>query len=215
MAGRCRSVAAGADPRHRRDRDQLSILGQAAPPPIETFSLALENALIGVRAPRLLLVSGRLADPAATVIAAGSVTLLLDSLWLVPILPDPYAASFDCWQLRDRLAIGLLGMTFRSGADVAATVAINAVPTAAPSPAFNAVAPPPILPAGVLTLLDLSTKVDLFGVQVDHRAARADAPRVQAPASSASPSPFTTPPLPASLCRSCRGSRCATRGATR
>ena len=42
----------------------LAILAQPPTPPTETFSIALENALIGVHAPLLFLVAGALASPA-------------------------------------------------------------------------------------------------------------------------------------------------------
>jgi hypothetical protein len=141
----------------------LAILSAPATPPTTMFSLALENALVGVHAPRTFLLAGTLANPAATQLASATVTILLDARWLVPTLPDPYAASFDAPPLIDRPSLGVLGMllTWAGGTatDVAFTVAISPSPTQQSSP--------PILPAEVLTLLDLSTRADLFGVQIE------------------------------------------------
>ena len=147
----------------------LVILAEAAAPPTETFSIALENALIGVHAPRLFLVSGALARPAATQLASATVTVLLDALWLVPTLPDPYAVSFDPATLLDRAVIGLMGvaLSWAGGGDVGFAVAIDPAPAAATAPDVAAPPSTPILPASVLTLLDLSTRVDLFGVQIE------------------------------------------------
>lgn len=148
---------------------RLIILAEAAAPPTETFSIALENALIGVHAPRLFLVSGALARPAATQLASATVTVLLDARWLVPTLPDPYAVSFDPATLLDRAVIGLMGvaLSWAGGGDVGFAVAIDPAPAAATAPDVAAPPSTPILPASVLTLLDLSTRVDLFGVQIE------------------------------------------------
>ncbi len=138
---------------------RLSILATAATPPTETFSLALENALLGVLAPQLFFVSGPLATVAATQLASANVTVQLEVRWLLPTLPDPYAASFDAPPLLDRGQIGLLSAALAWAGDpstaVGFTVTITQVNGNAPS----------ILPAGTLTLLDLSTRADLFGVQ--------------------------------------------------
>ena len=89
----------------------LTILGQPATPPTEAFSLALENALIGVHAPSLFLVLGPIAGPAATRFTRATVTLELDARWLLPTLPDPYAASFEPQVVLDRGALGSLWLT--------------------------------------------------------------------------------------------------------
>jgi len=150
----------------------LAILAAPATPPTQSFSLALENALIGVHAPRFFLVTGPLANPSTTQLTSATATILLDARWLVPTLPDPYAADFDAGPLIDRPAIGLLGamLTWAGGAatDVGFTVGIIPPPGA---PAGTVAAPSPsVLPSRVLTLLDLSTNVDLFGVQIEQPA---------------------------------------------
>ena len=148
----------------------LTILAQPATPPTEAFTIALENALIGVHAPRGFLVSGAVADPADTQLTSATVTVLLDARWVVPTLPDPYAANFDAALLIDRATIGLLGATLSWAGGTAAvgfTVAIGPAP--AGSTPLGAAGPPsaPILPPSVLTLIDLSTNADLFGVQIE------------------------------------------------
>jgi hypothetical protein len=161
----------------------LAILAQPPTPLTETFSIALENALIGVHAPRLFLVTGPLASPAATQLTSAAVTILLDALWLVPTLPDPYAASFDPGPLVNRAAIGLLGvgLSWPGGAKaVGVTFAIGPLPAGSTPPVIAGAPTSPILPPQVLTLLDLSTNVDLFGVQIESDSAAgtlASAPR--------------------------------------
>ena len=148
----------------------VTILAQPATPPIEAFTIALENALIGVHAPRGFLVSGAVAGAAATQLTSATVTVLLDARWVVPTLPDPYAASFDPALLIDRAAIGLLGATLSWPGGTAAvgfTVAIGPAPAGSTPTGIAGQPSTPILPSGVLTLLDLSTNVDLFGVQIE------------------------------------------------
>ena len=87
----------------------LAILAVPPTPPTDRFTLALENALVGVHAPRLFLVIGSLADPKATQFTNAKMSILSEALWLLPTLPDPYAADFEPGSLIDRPAIGLLG----------------------------------------------------------------------------------------------------------
>lgn len=138
----------------------LGILAIAPAPPTERFSLALENALVRVHAPRLLFVNGAIAAPDSTQYTSASVAILLDALWLVPTLPDPYAASFEAPSLIDRPAIGAMVVFLTwTGGPGAVVIAISVVSAGSTSP-------PVILPPRVLSLLDLSTKSDLFGVQI-------------------------------------------------
>jgi hypothetical protein len=108
-----------------------------------------------------------------------TVGMYFDARWLLPTLPDPYAASFDLSLVRreaadvgvgtlravttwlggaaaPQLAFTLLPLPSRDGA-VGAVLA--GTPFAAPAP--TAVVAPPRVNAA---LLDLSTRVDLFGV---------------------------------------------------
>ena len=142
----------------------LAILAQAPVTPTQTFSIALENALVGVKAPVVFVLSGPVANAAATQFTSVSTTVIFDALWLLPTLPDPYAASFDPGSIIDRGDLGFIAaiLNWAGGtSDIGFTVSIT--------PVFSAVgaSSAPILPAAVLTLLDLSTNVDLFGVQIE------------------------------------------------
>jgi hypothetical protein len=134
-------------------------------PPADPYALALENALIGVRAPQLFFVTGPLDAPG---FKSCKVSLILATTYLVPILPDPYAANFDLATLvgGDKAsATGLLGLglSWSGGAAVefgfslgaSASTAILAQPAGLFAP-----------PGPGLTLLDLSTRADLFGVTI-------------------------------------------------
>ena len=148
---------------------ELAILAAPPTPPTDRFTLALENALVGVHAPRLFLVIGSLADPKATQFANAKLSIQSDARWLLPTLPDPYAADFEPGSLIDRPAIGLLGTSLAwagGSAHVGLTLALS---QAAATGATTTAAPPVsrILLPRVLSLLDLSTKADLFGVQLE------------------------------------------------
>jgi hypothetical protein len=145
--------------------------------PIE--SIALENALIGVDRPTALIFYGTLQGLNA---ARCDIGLYFVSRWLLPTLPDPYAANFDlsiippesdgglqailfaaiAWTgagAKPELAFALLPSTTATGVagtPFGANLTINADPFAAARPSSN---PAP-------ALLDLSTRVDLFGVAV-------------------------------------------------
>ena len=149
---------------------QRTILLGNAPvsPKPPNFAIALENALIGVRAPHTFLLAGPSAGSSFTRV---DVALLMDTRWLLPTLPDPYAANFQ--------TDVLLGEQVDSApGTLAALIAWNgsAAPalgfTVSASAATEVLAPPPGIPTiGVadttgLALLDLSTRVDLFGVAV-------------------------------------------------
>ena len=99
--GRQRLAVPHGHTRHRR-RSRSS--PQPATPPTTTFTLALENALIGVHAPRTFLVAGALANAGRDAAHERHRHILLDARWVVPTLPDPYAASFDA-RAADRPAV--------------------------------------------------------------------------------------------------------------
>ena len=151
----------------------VSILAETTTTPTKTFSLALENALIGALAPKLFYVSGAVASPEARQLLDAAVVVQLEVLWLLPTLPDPYAASFDPAAVLNRGRIGLLSAGLGWEGDPSTTVAFGV--SIGPLPNTDTV---PILPSGLLTLLDLSTRVDLFGVRVV--ASRDDVAGVQA-----------------------------------
>ena len=146
----------------------LSILAQAAAAPTQTFSVALVNALVGVKAPVIFVVNGVLPNAAATQFTSLSASIIFDALWLLPTLPDPYAASFDPGSIIDRGDLGFLAAILSWGGGSAAVGFTVSITPAAPSAA--GISSQPILPAAMLTLLDLSTSADLFGVQIEGNA---------------------------------------------
>ncbi len=147
-----------------------TILGApAAPATLGTFGLALENALIGVRAPKLFLITG---PTKGTAFTRATVVLLHDSLWLLPTLPDPYAANFDLPELvRQEMsqAAGVLGVGIAWSGSAGLTFGFQLSPAAA-QPATQQMAS--LQRNRGLALLDLSTRVDLFGVAFAGAAAR-------------------------------------------
>ncbi|MBD5635575.1 MAG: hypothetical protein IAI49_13950, partial [Candidatus Eremiobacteraeota bacterium] len=159
------------------------VLGRAAVPPTTTleayiapptFAIALENALIGVRAPSLFFIEG---PTTGTTFASADVTLLYQSLWLLPTLPDPYAANFDVPALlreeADRGAGALAVTVAWSGTGLAFGFLLEGGigdSILAPAQVPGAVVAADTASAATLTLLDLSTRVDLFGVTVSNAA---------------------------------------------
>ena len=157
---------------------QTTIVGVApASPPPPDFAIALENALIGTRAPHVFLVTGR---TTGAKFMRADIALLMDTRWLLPTLPDPYAANFDTAVLLREQGDGAVGT-------LAAIVAWNGA--AAPALGFaigasaaTEILAPPVSPPSLgvvdttgLALLDLSTRIDLFGVAV-YGATAEDAP---------------------------------------
>src|SRR5262249_10239257 len=140
--------------------------------------LALENALLGVRGPVLFAIFGS-AD-GNKFLNANAVILFL-ARWLLPTLPDPYAASFDLELVRaeQQNGIGILDTVVRwQGLQTITTgfFLLQAAPQGTFASAANTPAPATaaLLDArssesiavtrGGLALLDLSTRVDQFGV---------------------------------------------------
>ena len=136
---------------------RTTILG-ASPTPttLDKYDLALENALIGVRAPKLFLIMG---PTTGTAFSRADVGLLFDLLWLLPTLPDPYAATFDLSNLvppEEAASAGLLVAAVAWTGSSALTFGFQIGAGSAAVAALD----------GGLALLDLSTRVDLFGVQI-------------------------------------------------
>lgn len=172
----------------------------------KNFSIALENALIGVLAPNAFLLSGTLNGQ--TLAPCGD-ALYFDILWLLPTLPDPYAASFDALSIRrgERSTVTgtLAAVTTWTGGNTgpalsfallppptsAATAATSILPIPANKPVQSEDVAPPTTPAYTFALLDLSTRVDLFGVAISPELARiageGDDTATNAPATTAAP----------------------------
>jgi hypothetical protein len=163
---------------------RLAIMGEAASPStLPSFSVALENALIGIQAPSLFYIGGPVAGAAFT---RADAILYMASSWLIPTLPDPYAANFNPESLLredEDAATGLFAAGVLWNGVAAPTMAFEIGASAATeilAPPYT----PPSLAAGNttgLTLLDLSTKVDLFGVAVYGQTSTDEGPAATAP----------------------------------
>jgi hypothetical protein len=147
----------------------LSILGTAAnAQALPSFSIALENALIGVQAPGLFLIGGALSG---TTLTNAHAYLYMTSRWLLPTLPDPYAANVTPTELLrtdEAAAAGVFAVAVAWNGHASPTMAFEIGSSAA-----SAILAPPVTPPSValvdaagLTLLDLSSRVDLLGVAV-------------------------------------------------
>ncbi len=151
--------------------------------------LALENALLGVDAPELFTLAGALQGTQLLNCAVG---LYFDLRWLLPTLPDPYAANFNLSLVRresDTASVGTaLAVTTWLGQNSAPKLDFVLLPPAASNsnatagnvatpatgtPLQTAAVTPDArvqvaLPSLAMTpaLLDVSTRVDLWGVAV-------------------------------------------------
>ena len=138
---------------------------------LKELSIAFKNALLGVEPPSLLVFIGTL-QPQTTIVQQCRLALFFRAFWLLPSLPDPYAASFDTvetirsqesgqnteillieiqWsgapsQPSIQLALAVLSQT-GAGAGFLGGIALSRR-------------------AGGLVLLDLSSHADLFGVKL-------------------------------------------------
>jgi len=144
---------------------------------IPVVPLALENALLGVDAPAVLVLAGTVEGLNLQNCAVG---LYFDLRWLLPTLPDPYAANFDLTfipQQGDQPGLAtLLAIVTWSGGNTKPVLAFQLLPlpqgtSVAGTPFPSSVAVPgdiiaaaAVNPGANPALLDLSTRVDLFGV---------------------------------------------------
>jgi hypothetical protein len=151
-------------------------------------SYAIKNLLLKTSTPLVLVVFGALTE---TGVAPGLLGLVLDLLYLLPILPDPYAANvaFEPRQLRKAIGLGALAMVLRWPRAKAPTIDLllpanalaltSRLPTPRASEPLNdaavvdaevverlqaRMANVGIVGDGAISLLDLSTNVSLFGV---------------------------------------------------
>ena len=155
------------------------------------LSLVLENALLRTAAPTILTAAGPLQEDQFGSCTTG---LVFPLQWILPTLPDPYAANFTASQVAggsgDGAALAavtswdgtnapVLSCTLLAGSSgqqptlslpaAASATAADAVPAAADAAPTAADAAPAAVQTSrllSLALLDLSTKVDLFGVAV-------------------------------------------------
>jgi hypothetical protein len=144
-------------------------------------ALALTNALVGVNGPTLFAIFGGVTG---TSFLSANVVVFFNARWLLPTLPDPYAASFGLETLRERNQLGTLAVLLTWNGlttvdftfsilqatsplfGVSAMVASGAGSDAAST--FSLAANPSLgtRALGLLALLDLSTHVDQFGVAI-------------------------------------------------
>lgn len=150
---------------HSSAATNLFAFASGGPNQDSLVSIALENALLGVETPLALIVQGALNDHDIT---SGTGTFYFNLRWLLPTLPDPYASNNDLELIRRQANAAPLGTLL-------AATHWNP-PATSPTLAFQLLQPlqlaagndAPFLAgrgSGVgLALLDLSTRVDLFGV---------------------------------------------------
>ena len=125
------------------------------------LAFALENLLLKVRPPTLLVLEGRLEEDG---IASGRVGLLFQSYAALPTLPDPYAANFDTTLFGGNEPIGWLGAIV--GWTAPDKPLLNfAVETFGAAPATNQVGRLADIEIS-LYMLDLSSNADQFGVMI-------------------------------------------------
>jgi hypothetical protein len=155
----------------------LFVLAETTDVKTSTTPLALENALLGVDDPALLIV---FASVQGLNVLAAAVGWYFNCRWLLPSLPDPYAANFDLSVIpgeKDQSSLAtLLAALVWTGGTAKPVLAFQLLPppggtsvTGTPFPATLDTAAPTLAAArgqGGLgpALLDLSTRVDLFGV---------------------------------------------------
>jgi hypothetical protein len=133
------------------------------------FPLALTNALLGVDAPTILVVEGVLNG---LILQPAAVGWYFNLRWLLPTLPDPYAANFDLTAIPPEppLTAGtiLAAAAWRGGDPVLGFTLFPPPQGSAPVlftvPHVELGNVAAAAPRMSLALLDLSTRVDLFGV---------------------------------------------------
>jgi hypothetical protein len=156
---------------------RLYVAGSTPVAASQIRSIALENALLGVELPSAILLYGTLQEQNVT---NCTVILSFTSRWLLPTLPDPYAANFDLSVIPPETDSGLQAVLLAAvvwhGASATPVLAFELVPAptgtgtaGTPFPATLSVnsdvlAAAPGGPGAAPALLDLSTRIDLFGV---------------------------------------------------
>ncbi|MBV8099188.1 MAG: hypothetical protein JOZ31_08520 [Verrucomicrobia bacterium] len=164
--------------------------------------LALENALLGVDAPAAFVLSGVIRN--LNLLECTS-ALFFDLRWLLPTLPDPYAANFDLTFIQreaDQSTLGtLLALIAWAGGKTRPLLGFEILPP--PQAAGNAGTPFPssiairgdivaatsVAAGANPALLDLSTRVDLFGVALAPELGRLAAPETSGQPGSADIAP--------------------------
>jgi hypothetical protein len=152
------------------------VFGTQTGPGLPGRSLVLENALLRTAAPTVLTAAGPLEADQFRGCSAG---LVFPLQWILPTLPDPYAANFGVAQIA-RGSVGgnaaLAAVTSWDGTNApvlscsllggGAQQPVLSLPGAAAEAAVEGQAAVRESRLLSLALLDLSTKVDLFGVAI-------------------------------------------------
>jgi hypothetical protein len=135
------------------------------------LSIAFKNALLGVQPPALLVFIGNL-QAETNVVQQCRVALFFRAYWLLPTLPDPYAASFDTVQtVRSQESANnseiLLTQIQWNGAPTQPAIHLAlAILTQANSGLGFLANVGAAREVGGYVLLDLSSRADLFGVKI-------------------------------------------------
>ncbi|MFC6544514.1 hypothetical protein ACFQES_48245 [Nonomuraea salmonea] len=153
---------------HTGEGLMLALLGEDDVALEQPRSLALANALLGVTQPRGFRLTGMMADDA---IPAGRLELSTGLYWILPTLPDPYAANFWPWQYDSGGRGDIIRLFVEWQPDEAPTVGFDlgwldsdAVQRRLPrGPAGHQPVGWPDRESPIM-LLDVSTNADQFGV---------------------------------------------------
>ena len=134
------------------------------------FSIAVKNSLLGVQPPTLVFI-GKLQATPETVVQC-RVGLFFHTYWLLPTLPDPYAANFDSVEMirsqqgSNSFEVLLVQIQWNGAAtqpQIQLAVTVGSQTNSGLANLANAGA---IREGGGLVLLDLSSRADLFGVKI-------------------------------------------------
>lgn len=135
------------------------------------LSIAFKNALLGVQPPLLLVFVGVL-QPQTAIVQQCQLTVFFRAYWLLPSLPDPYAASFDTIEtIRSQESgqsteILLIDIEW-SGATSQPTIQLALEVRSQTGTGAGFLGELALSRrTGGLVLLDLSSRADLFGVKV-------------------------------------------------
>lgn len=137
----------------------------------KNLSIAFKNALLGVQPPALLAFIGNLLAETG-IVQQCRVALFFRAYWLLPTLPDPYAASFDTGQtVRSQEGANnseiLLIQIQWNGASTQPVIHLALAVLSQPNGGAGLLANiGATRESGGYVLLDLSSRADLFGVKI-------------------------------------------------
>lgn len=134
------------------------------------LSIAFENALLGVQPPALLVFIGNL-QAKTDIVQQCRLALFFRAFWLLPSLPDPYAASFDTVEtVRSQeggQSVEILLIEIRwNGAPAQPSIQLAMAVLSQTGTGLGFLTNVALARRSELVLLDLSSRADLFGVKV-------------------------------------------------